>query len=133
MKKFLILLVALLIGFGGPSLSWSQSPGVVCSGISAQLAPYDSEKVTVADSAIGFTSAKISPATGNIAVLAVVVTETSSIRYLDTGVNPTATDGVPVDAGGVVPVCGRTAVTQFRMIRSGAVSATAQIIYYRAR
>lgn len=77
---------------------------------------YDSEKITVSSTAIGFTLTKIRPAGGAPAVMAYCSNETDSIRFLTTGNAPAATTGVLVATGSYIQVCAQD-IARFLAIR----------------
>lgn len=102
-----------------------------CVGLSTQLTPMDFETITVSTVAIGFTASKISTATAK-ASYAFFTLETADIRYRVDGVDPTAAVGHA--ATSTVPgyfVCGITAVSQFRAIRSGGSDSTMRVTYFK--
>lgn len=81
--------------------------------------PYDSEQITVSNTAIGFTAAKITPADngGKVPVEAFVSVQDDAIRFTVDGTTPTASLGHVLEAGSVMRVMGQTDIRQLRMIR----------------
>lgn len=96
---------------------------------------YDSEAVTVAAVAIGFTSSKTLP-TGTtykaqLATFTIecVTTAPCPVRILATGTNPTASVGLIMNAGDIGTVYGTRDITRFKAIRTGANSASISVQY----
>lgn len=78
---------------------------------------------------VGASAVSLSNVPGQ-ATYAVIVPETQAIRYRDDGVDPTATDGMPVAAGATLTYTGDPA--KFRMIAQTS-TATVHVSYYAAR
>lgn len=92
----------------------------------ADLTPldtFDSEALTVAGTAVGFTTATMTPADSKPAYAAFVTVEGAPIRALAGG-TPTATVGTPFNVGDTFVVWGARDLASVRFIRQGAVSAT---------
>lgn len=125
-----LLGVALLVQGAAPA--FAQVSGSPCPGISRRLVAYDHEQITVANSAIGFTAAKLVDSVSKQgAVAARVYVTTAQISVTDyTGGTPTTTDGDFFDAGNGFWACG-AAVAATKMIRTTATSATATVTYFR--
>lgn len=87
-----------------------------------------SEVITVADTAVGFTAANITSA-GNV-TKAVCTLETAQIRFYSTGATPTAAIGHLLNVGETVTVTGTWPVKNFKAIRTGAVSGTLTCSYF---
>ena len=99
---------------------------------------YDHEELTVAGTAVGFTSSKVT-STSNTINSAELVTfsvtcasgTTCPVRFLvDTG-TPTSSIGQLVDTGSFVAVYGHVNIVNFRAIRTTSTSATLDAVYYR--
>ncbi len=109
MKRILLVTVGLLALVAGTLLA-------------AQYHTY--EKITVADTAVGFGATTIRPAGSNAPADACAArVETASIRYR-VGANPTATDGLLLNVGDVLRLESETDVAGVKFIRTGSVSAT---------
>ena len=79
---------------------------------------------------VGLTMSKwIAPPLARTATLTV---ETASCRYLTDGTAPTATTGTLVYAGDVIELRNPSEIQYFRAIRTGATSATIQVVYHGA-
>ena len=96
--------------------------------------PGDYEEVTVGVSAVGFSSAKITPTTGPYARMsarAVLVTsENGDIRFrIDSGL-PTASLGHYFTDGDTVVITGTQAIQQFRGIRCGDTNGVLRVTYF---
>lgn len=98
-------------------------------GFGSYLSVIDSEQLTVSSTALPFTAAKYARG-GAIPMLAVVAVQTDAIRSLDSGINPTASVGMPWAAASTFSVCGESNIRAFRMIRQ-TTDATADITYYK--
>ena len=112
------------------ALSFTVAPApaqATCQGIGT-VVPYAFESITVSSTAIGFTTATAFPA-GQAPLMAVVTTETNPIRFRADGSNPTAAEGHLVAASSTIEVCGKAAMTNFKMIRTSA-DATAKVTFY---
>lgn len=104
--------------------------GESCSGGGAYTAvAYDSEKITVSSTAIGFTLAKIAPSGTPAATEAYCSSETDAIRFLTTGAAPAATTGILVAAGSYLRVC-QEDIRRFKAIRV-TTDATLNCLYMR--
>lgn len=89
------------------------------------------EAITVADSAIGPTSATRAPSGQAPAERAVVTVETASLRYRYDGTAPTSSVGHLALPGEVIVVEGVDNVEDLLMIRTGATSAAVHVTYER--
>lgn len=94
---------------------------------------YTSEKISVAGTAVGFTSTKIvRPSTTNgqsrVAEFALVTVETDQIRYQTDGTDPDATTGHLLDPGDVLELDNYDDIRRFKAIRVTA-TATIQVSY----
>ncbi len=85
---------------------------------------FDSEALTVAGTAVGFTEATMAPGGAPTATAAFVTVEDAPIRALATGTDPTATVGTPYEVGDTFVVWGRRDLMSIRFIRQGGTSAT---------
>lgn len=94
------------------------------------MVPMPGEAITVSNTAIGFTAAKISIAGTGTAIMAVCAVESNAIRTRDDATDPTAGVGTAWAVGDKFFVCGKVAVSQFKAIRQSA-DATLFCIYYR--
>lgn len=118
--KFLIVVAALL---ALPSYARPDGP---CPGIENTLAgirPMGYEKITVSTSPVSLT-VPVTP-TVRFAVVAVL---TNSVNSLDTGSNPTASDGMTWNAGEKFVVC-QSSLAAWRAIRVTA-DAELRVLYY---
>jgi len=86
------------------------------------------QKISVTGSATGLTY----PDGSTSALITIVSTITSgpAVMYLETGVNPTATDGMPQYNGSSMEVLGPTNLANFKIIQAGAGTHTAHVTYY---
>ena len=84
------------------------------------------ETITVADTAIGFTTA-----TYDNANTAFMTLETAQIRFRVDGTNPISTEGHILDIGQTLEIEGKDNLTNFKAIRTGAVSGVLKISYER--
>jgi hypothetical protein len=93
---------------------------------------YDYESISVTDSAVGFTAAKITPTSNNhkIPQEAVFSVETASIRVRMDGTDPTASTGLLIPSGTIFTVTGQTDIRRFKAIRDGSTSATIEVLYF---
>jgi hypothetical protein len=89
------------------------------------------EAITVANTAIGPTSATFAPSGEAPAQRAVVTVETASLRYRYDGTAPTASVGHLALPGEVIVVDGVDNVAKLRMIRTGSTSAVVHVTYER--
>lgn len=89
------------------------------------------EQITVANTAIGFTTTKITPnpGGGSQAILATCRNETAEIRYTIDGTTPTTTVGTPIEALEVFYVSGHDSLVRFLAIRTTGTSATLDCTY----
>lgn len=80
---------------------------------------YDAESITVSNTAIGFTAAKIKhESNGSIHPReAVFVVETDAIRFRVDGTDPDASTGHLVQAGSTIKIIGETDMRAFKAIR----------------
>jgi len=96
--------------------------------------PGDYEEISVGVTAVGFTQAKITPATGPYARMsarAVLVTsENGDIRFrIDSGV-PSSTIGHYFTNGDTLVITGTQAIQQFRGIRCGDTNGVVRVTYF---
>lgn len=85
------------------------------------------QKLTVNGTAASFTL----PDGCNSAVIAIESSATGfAVRFLETGVDPTTTDGMPRSNGDYVEILGRTNCENFRIIQAQAGTHVAHITYY---
>ncbi|HWY33937.1 MAG TPA: hypothetical protein VNX68_04780 [Nitrosopumilaceae archaeon] len=130
-RASVLLIISLLI----PSqLATAQSPNLLQNVIRTSFAH---EQLTIAASALGFTSATFNPVVTDAqsvsqrANLAIFSCEASQVRYWNDGGTPTATVGMLVNPGDVIYVFGFNNIKNFLMIRVTATSATCNVQYYR--
>ena len=98
------------------------APGSVAEGGSSTL---DYESITVADSAIGGTSATYLTATR-----AEMTLETAQIRIRVDGTDPTSSEGHLVEVGDVIVLTSASQISNFKAIRTGASSGVLKVTYY---
>ena len=110
---------------------------IICSLLAisalAYTKAYDTESITVSNTAIGFTSATISPERKTKPIKAVFVVETAQIRFTVDGTAPTTTVGFLAEIGDIVTINGEHDIKKFRAIRTGSTDATIQPIYFTDR
>jgi hypothetical protein len=87
------------------------------------------EQVTVAASAIGFTSTAITPVGRLKATTATCRLETAEIRYTIDGTTPTTTVGTPLEPLEGVTLNGHDVLLNFLAIRTGGTSGTLNCVY----
>jgi hypothetical protein len=86
------------------------------------------ESITVANTAIGFTSASIT-GTAWTASSAFCSLETAQIRWRADGTNPTSSEGHLMNVGDTVTVSGYNSISNFKAIRTGATSGVLKCSY----
>lgn len=91
--------------------------------------PYDFETITVANTAIGLTAAKLITAAKPKKVL--ITVETATCRYRMDGTDPTDTVGHFVVPTQSIVLEGHTQLKNFKAIRTGTTSAVMQVTYLR--
>lgn len=93
--------------------------------------PYAYEAITVADTAIGFTSSNYmnSNASEVRASRAVCTLETAQVRYRYDGGTPTDAVGHVLNANDVVVIMGDDAIKNFKAIRTGGTSGSLKVTY----
>lgn len=92
---------------------------------------YDFETITVADSAIGFTAAKLYP-TGEAPCRRVMATlETAAVRYRMDGTDPTGDVGHLLNVADVLHVVGINDLLNFRAFRDTGSSGSLSVSYMR--
>ena len=135
MKKFITgLLIA--AGIVGVSLNAQQNTSPQNSQVTIRVS-YASEEIVVAATAIGFTSALITPTCTDCpintlrATLATCTLETANIRVLSDGTDPTTTDGLLITMGSTFSVYGYTNIAAFRAIRATGTSGDLDCQYSR--
>ena len=97
----------------------------------ADLVAFDHEAVTVATTAIGFTTGTIAPATGRPAHRALVTLETGQIRFTYDSTTPSTTVGHLLEIGDTLVIEGISNVAAFRAIRTGATSGAIKCTFER--
>ena len=96
-----------------------------------QLSAMGHESITVAATAIGFTSGTITPAATKPASRAFVTAETAQMRYTYDGTTPTSTVGHLLDIGDILIIEGIVNVQNFRAIRTTNDSGTLKCTFDR--
>jgi hypothetical protein len=91
---------------------------------------YNTESITVSNTAIGFTDATINPQRSIKPYKAVFVIETAQIRFTVDGSTPTTTVGFLAEIGDIVTINGEHDIEKFKAIRTGSTDATIQPIYF---
>lgn len=128
MPKKLLLIIALFASIASAQDSVKYTNAIRKS--------FDSEKITVAAVAIGFTSSKINPtvSSGNPdntrASAASCTLETADVRILTSG-TPTSSTGMYVTAGQSFTIFGYTDIAAFLAIRISGTSGVLNCVYYR--
>ena len=89
------------------------------------LTPFAHETLTVADTAVGLTSATYSDATR-----AEMTLETAQIRMWADGTDPTASAGILVNVGDTIVLNSAAQIANFKAIRTGSTSGTLSIQYF---
>lgn len=84
------------------------------------------EQLSVSSSAVGLTASKYKPAQGHPANLALIRCSTANVRWRDDGTDPTASVGVPLNAGEILNYEGDLSKVKF--IRQSA-DATLDVAY----
>lgn len=89
------------------------------------------EQITVANTSIGFTAAKITPSTGSgmQAQHAICRLETAEIRYQLDGTAPTTTVGTLLEPLETITFSGHDVLAAFRAIRTTSTSGTLSCTY----
>src|SRR3990167_5787266 len=94
-----------------------------------KLIPYDFETITVADTAIGLTAAKLNSTPKPKKVI--ITVETAQFRYRIDGTDPTASVGHLVNPMDAIVLEGYSQLNNFKAIRKGATSASISVTYLR--
>lgn len=92
---------------------------------------FDYESVTVADTAIGITASKVSPANGERAKILFCTLETAQVRFRTDGTDPTSSEGHIINVGDVVTFNSTGDIGRFRAIRTGATSGVLKCTFER--
>ena len=96
----------------------------------SRIRSVDQERITV-DNTVGGVALTISKwIDPPLAKTVSIKVETASIRYLTDGTAPTSTTGTIVYPGDVISLGNPSEIQNFRAIRTGATSATIQVIYH---
>lgn len=104
-----------------------------CAGLSLAINPFAFEQQTIDATARSLTATVYAP-TGQVpAAAAFITTETADLRFRVDGIDPTAAVGHKLVATSTLTLCGRTAIANFRGIRTGATSADLSASYFRTR
>ncbi len=94
-----------------------------------KLKGYDMEEITVANTAIGLTAAKL--ITNPKPKEAFIFCETAQLRYFYDGSTPTSTSGIPLNPFDSIRMKGYSNLNNFKAIRTGVTSAKLTVIYER--
>lgn len=89
------------------------------------------ESITVADSVKEFSRSKYESAKGSRPDGALITAETADMRFRFDGIDPTASEGHLMQDGDIKYLWGHDQIKRFRIIRSGAVSGTIRVTYFR--
>ncbi len=89
------------------------------------------ESITVAATAIGFTTATCRPTNAPAASRAICSLETGQIRFRYDGTDPTAAEGHILDTSRTLEVVGIQNILNFRAIATGATSGILKVTYER--
>jgi len=89
------------------------------------LTPLDHEAITVADSAIGLTSATYLDATR-----AEMTLETAQVRIWVDGTDPTTSEGHIVEVGDIIVLNSVAQIAMFKAIRIGGTSGVLKVTYF---
>src|SRR3990167_1709571 len=92
------------------------------------LTAYDTEAVTVADSAIGLTKSKFIPAIP--AAAAILSLDTAHLRYLVDGTPPPASVGRLANPASIIVLRNPSELDTRSAIRTSSTSATLRVTYY---
>lgn len=92
---------------------------------------YNHEKITVANTAIGFTASLLTLSPGAIPERAVCIVETAEIRFRVDGVDPTTAVGLLRSPGQEMVITGLHDIENFRAIRTGSASGVIQVTLER--
>lgn len=103
--------------------------GALVVPVAAQLAYRAFEQITVANTAIGFTAAKITPAGLPQATLAQCRLETAQVRFTIDGTTPTSSVGTLLEIGDWLTISGHDSLERFRAIRTGSTSGQLDCTY----
>ena len=110
---------------------------IICSFLAisslAYARAYNTESITVSNTAIGFTSATIIPEKRTKPIQAVFIVETAQIRFTVDGTTPTTTVGFLAEIGDIVTINGEGDIKNFKAIRTGSTDAVIQPIYFTDR
>ena len=87
------------------------------------------EAITVADTAIGFTAAKLLTTTKKIARAVFCTLETAQIRFTIDGTTPTTSIGHLLEIGQTLTLENVADLTNFRAIRTGSSSGSLRVTY----
>jgi|GEM_PF-1048132 len=87
--------------------------------------PFDYESVTVTNTAIGLTAATYLDATR-----AEMTLENAQIRIRDDGVNPTSSEGHPVEVGDIISLTSAAQIAGFKAIRTGSTNGVLKVTYF---
>lgn len=99
--------------------------------LAAQYRYVNFEQITVANSAVGFTSATISEGNGHPqANIASCRLQTAQIRWTVDGTMPTSTVGTPLEIGDYLTLMSPDLVQKFRAIRTGGTSGVLNCNYF---
>lgn len=86
------------------------------SGNQLPMTSFAFEQITVSSTALPLTASKYNPTTFGPALMAVITTETDSVRFTVDGTTPTSSVGTLVTLGGVIRIC-QPDMVKFKVIR----------------
>lgn len=104
-----------------------------CAGLSLAVNPFAFEQKTIDATARPLTAAVYAPSGQVPAAAAFITTETADLRFRVDGTDPTAAVGHKLTVASTLTLCGRTAIANFRGIRTGATNADLFASYFRTR
>jgi len=119
-----LMIAAMVIG------SATYSSAQLSRHTAGQYYPVDYESITVADTAIGFTSSKISPSSSTRKpARAIITVETAQIRYRVDGTDPTSSEGHILEINDVLILIGTESIRNFKAIRTTSTSGVIKVTY----
>ena len=94
-----------------------------------KFVPYDFETITVTDTAVGLTAAKVNSNPKPKKIF--ITSETAQIRYRTDGTDPSSTVGHVMVPTQSLVLEGYSQINNFKAIRTGATSGVLQVTYLR--
>lgn len=92
--------------------------------------PFDYESITVSDSSIGLTIAKLRPDGIAPPISGLLSLEDAAIRYRLDGEDPTTLEGHVLASGDVLSLRGALALQQFRAVKDTITSGVLRVTYF---